>query len=109
MISFRATVQKSEARLKAYLRSGGWCARSLRGWEGGCNICYVHSVQDSAVIVKHWGEMHPPRAPVLMCLACTELSLSTSLHLKPRRCKAIAHTEYILMIQIIKKIEKLLQ
>lgn len=81
MISFSATVQKSEVRLKAYLWSGGWCARSLWGW-GGCNICYVHSVQNSAVIVKHCGEMHPPRAPVLMCLTCTELSLSTSLHLK---------------------------
>lgn len=108
MISFRATVLKSEARLKAYLRSGGWCARSLGG-RGGCNICYVHSVQDSAVIVKHWGEMHPPRAPVLMCLACTELSLSASLHLKLRRCKTLAHTECVLMIQIIKKIEILLQ
>lgn len=52
---------------------------SLRGWgreDGGggggvvgCNICCVRSVQDSAVIVKHWGEMHPPRASVLMCLA----------------------------------------
>lgn len=76
---------------------------------GGCNICYVHSVQDSAVIVKHWGEMHPPRAPVLMCLACIELSLSTLLHLKLRRCTTIAHTKCVSMIQIIKKIEKLLQ
>lgn len=108
MISFRATVQKSEVRLKAYLRSAGWCARSLRGW-GGCNICYVHSVQDSAVIVKHWGEMHPPRAPVLICLACTELSLSTSLHLKLQHRKTIAHTESILMIQFIEEIKKLLQ
>ena len=79
------------------------------GGRGGCNICYVHSVQDSAVIVKHWGEMHPPRAPVLMCLACTELILSTSLRLKPQCRGTIAHTECILMIQIIKKIEKLLQ
>lgn len=58
-----------------------------RGGGGGCNICYVHSVQNSAVIVKHCGEMHPPRAPVLMCLTCTELSLSTCLHLKLRSRK----------------------
>lgn len=81
------------------------CQESQGVW-GGCNICYVHSVQDSAGIVKHWGEMHPPRASVLMCLACTELSLSTSLHLKLRRCKTIAHTECILMIQIMTKVEK---
>lgn len=53
------------------------------GGGGGCfNICCVHSVQDSAVIVKHWGEMHPPRGSVLMCLACTEVSLAASLHLQ---------------------------
>ncbi len=84
------------------------CQESL-GVGGDCNICYMHSVQDSAVIVKHWGEMHSPRAPVLICLACTELSLSTSLHLKRWHIKTIAHTQCILMIQIIKKIEKLLQ
>lgn len=65
-------------------------------------------VQDSAVIVKHWGEMHPPRASVLMCLANTEFSLSASLHLKLRCHKPIAHTECILMIRNMKKIEKLL-
>lgn len=75
---------------------------------GGCNICCVHSVQDSAVIVKHLGEMHPLRASVLMCLAYAELSLSASLHLKLRFHKPIAHTECILMVQMMKKIETLL-
>lgn len=61
----------------------GWCVCVCVGGGGGCfNICCVHSVQDSAVIVKRWGEMHPPRGSVLMCLACTEVSLAASLHLQ---------------------------
>lgn len=48
--------------------------QSLGGW--GSNICCVQSAQDSAAaIVKHGGEARPPRASVLMCLACSELSL----------------------------------
>lgn len=70
---------------------------SLRGWGGGVNICCVHSVQDSAVIVKHWGEMHPPRGSVLMCLACSEVSLSATLQRRrPRWVHVMERTEKLL-------------
>lgn len=56
------------------------CQGSRGGREelGPQHMLRARRAKTTAVMVKHCGEMHPPKATVLMCLTCSELSPSTS-------------------------------